>query len=124
MHNKNKLSIKQSIICIIGGLVRGAISFALVEEINTPNRKILISTVLGLVCITTLVISIILPILNNIFNFKKINSSNNEIENTHKKYLHVNYLSEIENKNNKFILNNDKNNINESLLNNTKKSKH
>lgn len=45
----------------MGGGVRGAIAFALINEVETDHAGLLKFTVLGLVFFTTIVIGILLP---------------------------------------------------------------
>lgn len=59
---KHNLTIKQLSIIWMGGIIRGAVSFALVLTIDGEHEKILKITVLALVIVTTLVFGIILPL--------------------------------------------------------------
>mmetsp|Transcript_23659 Transcript_23659/g.23411 ORF Transcript_23659/g.23411 Transcript_23659/m.23411 type:complete len:439 (+) Transcript_23659:203-1519(+) len=59
---KHKLTIKQLAVCWMGGIIRGAVSFALVLTLDGENEKIMKMTVLALVIVTTLVFGVVLPL--------------------------------------------------------------
>ncbi|CAG9322989.1 unnamed protein product [Blepharisma stoltei] len=59
---KFKMSISAISVIWMGGIIRGAVSFALVLDLDFNNSKILRTTVLGVVIGTTIVFGTILPL--------------------------------------------------------------
>jgi ABC-type Mn2+/Zn2+ transport system permease subunit len=43
------------------GLIRGAVAFAMIMQIKSENAKFLVSTIMGIVLLTTLALGALLP---------------------------------------------------------------
>ena len=56
------VTLKEQGIIWLGGGIRGAVAFALILTVGTPKAKMLITTTLGLVVITTVVFGAIMPL--------------------------------------------------------------
>jgi len=108
--NPVKLSLRELLFISYGGMIRGAIAFALVlkipeEPIHFPERDVIITTTLALVIFTTLVFGtfmnmvqkILVPVNNNkVISLSIQANPSGEHEDHHEVHIHPNMENDLE----------------------------
>jgi hypothetical protein len=60
------------------GMIRGAVAFAMIMQIQSPNAKILVSTVMGIVLLTTLMLGALLPSFTRFVGLETVTDARNQ----------------------------------------------
>ena len=66
--HKPSVTFKQLLFISYGGIIRGAIAFALCLNLDDylPNREVIVTTALTLVCLTTIFFGSLMPLVSRI----------------------------------------------------------